>query len=454
MKIRAMFAVQTALQSLAIAAIIWGTARALSPSVILYIIEGIVALTLGWLLYFYYKIIKPLEVIGNGMDLLREQDFASRIRMVGQPDSDRIVDIFNRMMEQLKDERLRLREQNRFLDLLIQASPMGVIILDLDGRMSSINPSARRLLGTGTSVDGLPLSSIAHPLVQELATITDGSARTVRLGDAHIYKCIHSSFADRGFYHSFYLIEELTEEVRRAEAKAYETVIRMIAHEVNNTTAGLTSTLDTVAAALRDMGDTEEIADAIDIVVTRCYGMNRFISNYADVVRIPEPQLCDCDLNHVVSSGAGFMSPACESKNIRLCLSLAPDPVPVRLDPILFEQVLVNIIKNSSESIAEEGIIYIRTTSSPATVEIADTGRGIDRATEGRLFTPFFSTKPNGQGLGLIFVRETLDRHSFTYSLRTGDDGLTRFRIICEAGGGGGMADIFQHEDTKARRAH
>ena len=93
-----------------------------------YLTEGVILVTLLFLIYFYQKVVKPIRSIGNGMELLREQDFSSRLSPVGQKDADRIVQVFNRMMEQLKDERLRLREQNHFLDLLISASPMGVII--------------------------------------------------------------------------------------------------------------------------------------------------------------------------------------------------------------------------------------------------------------------------------------------------------------------------------------
>lgn len=81
------------------------------------------------------------------MELLREQDFSSRLSRVGQYEADRIVNIFNRMMEQLKNERLRMREQNHFLDLLIQASPMGVIILTMDDEVSQLNPMAVKMLG-------------------------------------------------------------------------------------------------------------------------------------------------------------------------------------------------------------------------------------------------------------------------------------------------------------------
>lgn len=96
---------------------------------------------------FYRKIVKPLNSIGSGMELLREQDFSSRLSPVGQYEADRIVNVFNRMMEQLKNERLRLREQNNFLDLLIKASPMGVILTTLDEDLSELNPMAQKMLG-------------------------------------------------------------------------------------------------------------------------------------------------------------------------------------------------------------------------------------------------------------------------------------------------------------------
>lgn len=97
------------------------------PSLYLYVLEGLIGFILIYLIVFYNKIVKPMNTIGSGMELLREQDFSSRLSRVGQYEADRIVNIFNRMMEQLKNERLRMREQNHFLDLLIQASPMGLL---------------------------------------------------------------------------------------------------------------------------------------------------------------------------------------------------------------------------------------------------------------------------------------------------------------------------------------
>ena len=433
MKVKGLFWILTGLLLTLLGVITYYVFYNLS-SALFFLVEGLILITILYLFLFYRRIIKPLDIIGNGMELLKEQDFSSRLSRVGQKEADRIVDIFNKMMEQLKNERLHLREQNHFLDLLINASPMGVIMLNLDGEIISLNLSARMMFGQPSSVDfaGKSFAEIDSPLAVELARIPLYESQTVRLNDANIYKCTHSSFVDRGFHHSFYLVEILTQEVFKAEKKAYEKVIRMIAHEVNNTTAGITSTLDTLESTFSEMENTEDICDVLRVSIERCYSMSHFITNFADVVRIPEPQIRNHELNMVVTSCKRFMETVCQNRNIQIIMELDEVSPVVRLDSSLFEQVLVNIIKNAAESIERDGKIYIRTSRNPVCLEIADTGKGIDKETEKKLFSPFFSTKPNGQGIGLIFIREVLQKQNCAFSLRTYADGLTRFRILFE----------------------
>ena len=383
----------------------------------LYVVEGIIVFILLYLAVFYRKIVKPMSTIGSGMELLREQDFSSRLSRVGQYEADRIVNVFNRM--------------------LIQASPMGVVIMTLDGEVSQLNPMAVKMLGVRLEeAQNRKLDKIDSPLAEELASIPKETTSVVRLNDANIYKCTHSSFIDRGFKHPFFLIERMTDEVMKAEKRAYEKVIRMIAHEVNNTTAGITSTLDTVEQALSTEENMEDICEVMRVCTERCFSMSRFITRFADVVKIPEPTVAQVQLNELVSMCKRFMEGMCNDRNIILRLECDPEVGQVRLDASLFEQVLVNIIKNAAESIesageaaGKQGEITVRTTA-PALIEIVDNGPGISKETEAKLFSPFFSTKPNGQGIGLVFIREVLSRHGCAFSLRTYNDGLTRFRIL------------------------
>ena len=397
-----------------------------------YLVEGIITLSLIYLVYFYRKVVKPLDTIANGMDLLREQDFSSRLKSVGQLEADRIVDIFNRMMQQLKEERLRLREQNHFLDLLISVSPMGVVIQTFDGKISMANKAALQFLEVDTEEDILDkgMEDLKTPLAEEMSRLPKDTTETIRLSDSHIYRCSRLSFVDRGFAHPFFLIESLTSEVMKAEKKAYEKVIRMIAHEVNNSVAGITSTLDTVDDALQTMDDTDDLREVMKVCVERGYSLSRFITRFADVVKIPEPQLEEVRLNDRISACERFLENICQDHQVDLRMDLCEENPWVKMDTSLFEQVLINMVKNSVESIEEKGVITLRTSASPVMLEVADTGRGISKEVETKLFTPFFSTKPNGQGIGLIFIREVLMKHGCSFSLRTYEDGITRFRIM------------------------
>lgn len=395
----------------------------------LYLMEGVIAFLLIFWLIFNRKIVKPLELIGNGMDLLREQDFSSRLTQVGQFEADRVVNIFNRMMDQLKNERLRLREQNHFLDLLIQASPMGVVIVDFDGRITQVNPMAVKMFGLpAEQLHGCKLAEVQAALAKELARMKRDETAVVRLNDSNIYKCTCTTFTDSGFPHPFYLMERMTDELMRAEKKAYEKVIRMIAHEVNNTTAGITSALDSAWQVLSEEQGMDDLCGMMRVCMERCYSMSRFITRFADVVKIPEPVLAPVDLNALATSCARFMESVCKERNIGLRLECDPEAGLVKADVSLMEQVLVNILKNAVESIGNDGEIIVRT-AAKAFIEIVDNGPGISKEVESKLFSPFFSTKPNGQGIGLVFIREVLSRHRCSFSLSTYEDGLTRFRI-------------------------
>ena len=370
-----------------------------------YLTEGLVVLLLVYLWYFYRKTIRPYDTLIGGMELVKDLDLTTRLAPSGQHETDIIVHTFNELLKRLRSEHLRLEEQYTFLNLLIEASPMGVIQCDLDGRFTSMNPAARAMLTPSIekALHALPL----------------GDSTTVRTpGEPQLFRISHLSFPDRGFQHPFYLIESLTSEVRLAEKAAYERVIRMIAHEVNNSVAGI----------LGEVG-----GEAAERLTT----LSSFVSRFAEIVKIPQPQLQLCDLSEEVEACRPFLENLCLSANVHVDFRLTDDAIPVRLDTVLFQQVLINIVKNAIESeelkmkdekFASAAITVM--TSTPATLTITDDGHGIPPSVAEHLFTPFFSTKPQGQGLGLLLTRDILTAHHCTFSLLTDpEDHLTRFTI-------------------------
>lgn len=374
--------------------------------------------------------------IANGMDLIRAQDFSSRLTKVGQPEADRIVDMFNSMMHSLKTERLRIREQNHFLDLLISVSPMGIVILDTYGRITMHNPAAGEFMNI-PYLNGMKLEDIDSPLAAGIAGLRQGATETLRLSDSKIYRCSRLSFMDNGYAHPFILIEQLTKEVIKAEKLAYEKVIRMISHEVNNSVAGITSILQTVSDMAKESGDADasHTAEVMDACNARCLAMSKFISAYADVVKIPEAICRPTDLNTRLMEWREFLESLCTRVGVSLEVITDETPVSVEMDCVLFEQALINIIKNSIESITAspqtDGKIIIETHASPIkSLTVTDNGAGISDEAMTHMFTPFYSTKPSGQGLGLIFISDVLTKHGCQFNLQTSkEDRLTRFNI-------------------------
>ena len=368
-------------------------------STLFYAIEGFTIVLLCYLGYFYRKTIRPYDTLIGGMELVKDLDLTTRLAPSGQHETDLIVRTFNDLLTRLRSEQLTLEEQYSFLSLLIEASPMGIVQCDIDGKTTSMNPAAREMLS---------------PSIEEaMKALPMGESTTVRLtGGPQLFRISHLSFPDRGFQHPFFLIEPLTAEVRQAEKAAYERIIRMIAHEVNNSVAGIVNLIDSEPAA----------AD-------RLKALSAFVTRFAEVVKIPKPQLQLCDLSEEVEACQPFLENLCAGKPVRLEFCLTDEASPVHLDTVLFQQVLINIVKNAVESIGNnQGHITVTTT--PYQLVVADNGRGIPAEVAQHLFTPFYSTKPQGQGLGLLLIRDILTAHGCTFSLLTDpDDHLTRFTI-------------------------
>jgi nitrogen fixation/metabolism regulation signal transduction histidine kinase len=393
--------------------------------------EGVVLLLLLVIIHFYRIIIRPVNIITSGAELLKEQDFSSRLSNIGQPDMDKLIDLFNRMMAQLKEERLRVREQHYFLDLLVNASPMGVIILDFDNRISSLNPAASRLLQVGEAA-GLLLSEVNHPLAKEMNQLQPNEQQIIRLNGIHAYKCTLSYFIDRGFQHPFILVEELTQEFIKTEKKAYEKVIRLMSHEVNNTIGATNSMLNLLSSNLKQsqLSYASDFCNVIDIATERGINLCQLMSNFSEVVKIPEPARQPVSLKSLINSIHLLLEAECRKREITLSIE-TPEPAPIIFaDMVQMEQVIINIVKNSIEAIGRNGAIAIRVSTNPTTLVVQDSGKGITPEEQSMLFTPFYSTKTNGQGIGLMFIREILLNHQFQLSLQTVRPGLTEFRVV------------------------
>ena len=385
---------------------------------------------ISWRLY--NELIQPLNMLMRGTDAIKDRDFNVKFVKTGKYEMDELINVYNYMIDELRKERTKQEEQHFFLEKLIQTSPTGIIILDFEDHVQQINPKTLELLNLDEmDVKGKSLHEINHPVAQQIIQLKSGESKTITLSGSATYKIQKSHFIDRGFPRHFIMIEELTAEILAAEKKAYGKVIRMMAHEVNNTIGPVNSILESALKAneLWKEKKNYSLQTALQVAVNRNHNLNLFMRNFADVVRLPEPNKKTIDLTQLIRSVAKLMELKAGEKQIQFDYKLADVPFFISADAQQMEQVLINVVKNAIESIEEKGTITFEANLQKRSLTITDTGKGISAHIAENLFSPFFSTKKDGQGIGLTLVREILLNHGFEFSLKTVAEKQTEFLI-------------------------
>jgi nitrogen fixation/metabolism regulation signal transduction histidine kinase len=395
--------------------------------------EFVIPVLYGITIWLMIRSLKPINSIGRSLNLLKEGDFNITLVKTGNSDIDNIIDVYNSMISRLREERLSVREKNHFLDLLIESSPLGIVMMDLDDRIMEINKAAIRSLAIkGDSYKGKYLKELNSNLSVEIAKIAYEEKQLIVLADGQKYLCRKLFFMDHGFKHPFYLIEEFTEEIKRAEKEAYGKLIRMMAHEVNNTVGSVNSIMTSIHSNPETfaVNEKDDIMRMLGVAIQRNYQMNRFMQNFSNVVKLPAPDKEEMDLNESVSLVIESYNAELKERNISVEANLDRAIPLINADRSQMEQVFLNIVKNSKEAVSVSGHLKITTQKNPAAVIFEDDGTGLSKEVSEKLFTPFFSTKPGGQGIGLTLVQEILANHGFSFSFRNKETTGTEFKII------------------------
>ena len=418
------------------------------------------ALLLASLLAGFVLVRRALEPLGYTRrfhDLLQDQNYANRLAKPALGELEELVGMFNTMLAALHRERLAAGEQQGFLDRLLEATPNAVLVFDFDGAISLVNASALSLLGLHQA-QGRPLAAWltneaqfvpgldararerSLDLVAQLDALPAGDSRLLTNLDGRRYRAQRGQFFDRGFARHFLMIEDLSAELEDSERATYARLVRVLAHEVNNTVAATRSVLDSLLyyrSQLRD-ADALDFATAIDAVKRRNISLGEFIDRFTRVVKMPAPERRPADLKAIVDDILWLNREQCARAGIRLGWRRCDTVPPQLLDVGLIEAALLNIVKNAIEAVLARQArgapgghveITLERVGNDTVLAVLDSGDLLGEVPARQLFTPFFTTKQGGQGIGLMFVREVLMRHGLPYALASTGQGETRFEI-------------------------
>ncbi|MCC3153641.1 ATP-binding protein [Hymenobacter sp. BT770] len=394
--------------------------------------EALLLVSIYLTVQLYQGFVRPFQLIAAGTTAIQAKDFSMKFVPVGQQEMDQLINVYNQMIDALRHERVSQHEKSFLLERLIQASPAGILLLDFDGRIEEVNAAAERFLGqSAAALHGQLPADLPGPWGTALAALAENQPQSLRLSGLQTYRAHAAHFLDRGFTRRFIVLEELTQELIQQEKQAYGKLIRMMSHEINNSIGAINSILHSFYhyAPQLSPDDRPDYTQALDVSIARNTQLANFIANFARLVRLPPPTPQPTDLHALLRSICRLLQPQSEERHIKWHMEFPTAPLFLSLDAQQMEQALLNIAKNALEAIGRDGNIWVRTTAQPPTVVIENDGPPLTPEVSQRLFTPFFSTKRDGQGIGLTLIRDILLAHGFTFQLQTEAEGRTAFRI-------------------------
>jgi nitrogen fixation/metabolism regulation signal transduction histidine kinase len=412
-----------------------------SQPVLMLAFEAVVLLSLVLGIRLIRRALEPLGYTRHFHDLLQDQHYAARLQNSSDAELNELVQLFNTMLGALYQERLQIGEQQGFLDRLLEATPSAVIVFDFDGRISLLNASAQALQGLHHA-KGKTLADCVPPgdslsLLSQLDALPLGDSQLLTDADGRRYRGQRGQFYDRGFARHFLLVEELTEELESSEKATYEKLIRVLAHEVNNTVAATGSVLDSLLYYRSQLAerDGEDFSTAIVAVQRRNASLGEFIERFTRVVKMPAPELRPNAVRDIMDDILYLYREPCRSRGISLVWERCDEVPAIAMDRHLMEQALLNVVKNAMEAVEmgsgeDQRIAFVLAREDAGVrLSVIDSGNLLGEVPARQLFTPFFTTKKGGQGIGLLFVREVLNRHGFRYRLAATGNGATSFDI-------------------------
>ena len=362
------------------------------------------------------RIVHRLQTLSNIVGAIREGDYSLRGRGARRDDAlgELMIEV-NALNEMLRDQRLDAMEATTLLRTVMTAIDVAVFAFDEGQVLRLANRAGERLLDqpperlVGRKAADLGLDAF---LSDDAPAVVD---RTFP-GAAGRWEARRSVFRQGGLPMQLLVIADLSRALRQEERRAWQRLIRVLGHELNNSLApirSLAASLESLLAREPRPGDWEQdVRRGIAVIGARSAALSRFMDAYARLARLPEPRLADVDLGALVRRVVGLET--------RMAVALKPGPdLMVSADGDQIEQLLINLVRNAVDAALETGGgVQVGWSRNHSHVDLVVQDEGPGLPATGNLFVPFFTTKPGGSGIGLVLSRQIAEAHGGTLALK------------------------------------
>jgi two-component system, NtrC family, nitrogen regulation sensor histidine kinase NtrY len=363
--------------------------------------------------------VHAMQAVRDGIVSLRDHDFSVSVGHDSRDELGELVDAYNSLGDLLRRERLELFQRELLLDTVIQATPLALVLTNASDRVVYSNVSARQLFQGGRRLEGLEFGALLEeqpqPLRDALASDGDTLFTTEIGGEPQVFHLSQRRFLLNAQQHRLVLLKQLTRELAAQEVATWKKVIRVIAHELNNSLAPISS-LAHSGRVLAHEPDTAQLTRVFATIEERSTHLAAFIDGYARFAKLPRPRLAPIAWDRLLVRLEG-------ATPFRLAGPLPRSPANV--DASQLEQVLINLLKNAAESGSAPEAIEVEVVESRGgfLVEVRDRGSGLAPEALQNALLPFFSTKASGTGLGLTLCREIVEAHGGRLSVQNRQGG-------------------------------
>jgi len=376
------------------------------------------------------RVVFPLQTLSNLLAALREGDFSVRGRSP-RPD-DALGDVMrevNTLGSTLREQRLGAMEATTLLRTVMKEIDVAIFAFDDEQRLRLVNRAGERLLGapaerlTGATASELRLQGClaGEPISSFQATFPGGTGR---------WGMRRTTIREHGLPLQLVVISDITQALREQELQAWQRLVRVLGHELNNSLTPIKS----IAGSLESMVGRptlpedwrDDMRRGLGVIVARSESLSRFIGAYARLAKLPRPQVQPLEVAACIRRAASFET------RVPVSIYHGPDTI-VQADPDQLEQVLINLLRNAADaSLTTGGRVSIgwERLGSTLEIQVADNGPGL--SSTANLFVPFFTTKPGGSGIGLVLSRQIAEGHGGSLTLENREDGpgcIARLRV-------------------------
>jgi nitrogen fixation/metabolism regulation signal transduction histidine kinase len=387
----------------------------------------------GWLGFVFAvreRVVFPLQTLSNLLGALREGDYSVRGRSPQPNDAlGEVMREVNTLGSTLREQRLGALEATTLLRTVMREIDVAIFAFDEHQRLRLVNRAAERLLATQPEK---LLGQTAHDIGLE-ACLLGPDHNTLQAsfpGGAGRFGVRRTGIRERGLPLDLIVISDLTQALSEQELQAWQRLVRVLGHELNNSLTPIKS----IAGSLATIVGRESLPDdwrddmrrGLTVITSRAESLSRFIGAYARLAKLPRPQLQPLEVAATVGRAVSFET--------RLAVKVQPGPnLTVQGDPDQLEQVLINLLRNAADAALSTGggaEIGWRRDGAMLEIWIKDDGPGL--AGTANLFVPFFTTKPGGSGIGLVLSRQIAEGHGGALTLTNRSDGpgcVARLRL-------------------------